>query len=172
MTFSSCSNCRALKVNKFHSDMAALSLGIIALVAFLAAGWWFSRAKTRDATKMMRWLLGGGAVIAGIVLSLRGAPILGGPIGLAGLGFLGLRLPGGATGQQTPPPQQTSSSMSVAEALETLGLDMSASEEDVHAAHRRLMKKLHPDTGEGSAALARQVQEAKDVLLQDLQSRR
>lgn len=34
------------------------------------------------------------------------------------------------------------------------------------------MKKLHPDTGEGSAALARQVQEARDRLLAHLDAGR
>ena len=58
--------------------------------------------------------------------------------------------------------------MSVAEAREILGVDADADAAAIRAAHRRLMKKLHPDTGEGSAALARQVQEARDLLLANL----
>lgn len=62
--------------------------------------------------------------------------------------------------------------MSLSEAREILGVDETADAEAVRRAHRRLMKKLHPDTGEGSAALARQVQEARDRLLAHLDAGR
>ncbi len=54
--------------------------------------------------------------------------------------------------------------MSKSAALDILGLTDGASEADIRAAHRRLMKKLHPDQG-GSDFLARQINQAKDVLL-------
>lgn len=40
-------------------------------------------------------------------------------------------------------------------------------EEDVISAHRRLMQRVHPDKG-GSSVLAQQLNEAKRVLLQEL----
>jgi preprotein translocase subunit Sec63 len=54
--------------------------------------------------------------------------------------------------------------MSASEARALLGVDSSASAEDIRQAHRRLIAKVHPDAG-GSDALANRVNEARDVLL-------
>ncbi|MGF7161335.1 hypothetical protein FHS85_002970 [Rhodoligotrophos appendicifer] len=64
-------------------------------------------------------------------------------------------------GPASPP---SSSAMSREEAFRILELETGASERDVKNAHRRLMKKFHPDAG-GSVAFAAMINQAKDVLL-------
>lgn len=54
--------------------------------------------------------------------------------------------------------------MTEKEAYEVLGLAAGADESEIREAHRRLMKRMHPDAG-GTAFLAGRINEAKDVLL-------
>lgn len=70
----------------------------------------------------------------------------------------------GAADDATGPAPASDGPMSEAEARAILGLDEHADRAAIHAAHRALMKKLHPDTG-GSAWFAAKLNAAKDVLL-------
>jgi len=50
------------------------------------------------------------------------------------------------------------------EALAVLGLRAGASEDDIRAAHKRLMRMAHPDNG-GSDWLASRLNQARDTLV-------
>ena len=62
------------------------------------------------------------------------------------------------------PPRGPRTDMTRDEALAILGLAIGATEDEIRAAHRRLILRVHPDAG-GSADLAARINRAKDVLL-------
>lgn len=68
--------------------------------------------------------------------------------------------------QQGSNASSTTGTMSRDQARQILGLGTHPTREEVVAAHRRLMQKVHPDRG-GSTFLAQQLNEAKRVLLKD-----
>lgn len=80
----------------------------------------------------------------------------------------GIDLDGPRAGTQSGGSANTGSSgpMAADEALEVLGLEPGASEEDILAAHKALLKRVHPDQG-GSAYLAAKINAARDVLLKE-----
>ncbi len=63
-----------------------------------------------------------------------------------------------------PPPHSARTDMTREDALAVLGLSEGATDEQIKAAHRRLILRMHPDVG-GSAELAARINRAKDVLL-------
>ncbi|MBS1168709.1 MAG: dnaJ 1 [Proteobacteria bacterium] len=83
--------------------------------------------------------------------------------------YLDRRMPGWRENMQSEAASRSrrtanAGSMSEQEAYEILGLQKGAGEADIRAAHRRLMKRVHPDQG-GSTFLAVRINQAKDRLL-------
>lgn len=67
------------------------------------------------------------------------------------------------TGRRDEAAPSSAGPMTEAEAYRVLGLEPGASVSEVREAHRRLMRRVHPDLG-GSGALAALLNAAKDVL--------
>jgi hypothetical protein len=113
-------------------------------------------------------LLASGRIAAGVILSLAGAWGLGWFDALskadADRGPPRGREHADADGDARQARPARPGAMSEKEAYEILGLDPGAGADAIRAAHRSLIKRLHPDAG-GSGALAARVNEAKDVLL-------
>jgi hypothetical protein len=70
----------------------------------------------------------------------------------------------GADWRSSRSPRGPRTDMTREEALAVLGLAEGAAEDQIRAAHRRLIQRMHPDVG-GTADLAARINRAKDVLL-------
>lgn len=163
--------------------MLWLALGALTLFLFLGGLRAFERASVTTIKSLLAWI----AALAGISLALL--LVLSGRGGIA-LGALTLFGPliyqrwqayrmstGGQRRQQQsagsgqPPPRRQAGAMTREEAYQVLGLRPGASEAEIRAAHHRLMRTAHPDSG-GSDWLATRVNMARDVLLGSATGRR
>src|SRR5665213_1671950 len=140
-------------------------LGALALIVLLFLLRVAVSADPQQLMKAMRYLGVGVLVLLVVFFAVteRWAPA----VFLAGIAwslFTGGHVWPGAAKNPEIPRGRSGGPMSRAEALKVLGLDEGASEDDIRAAHRRLILQNHPDKG-GSDYLASKINEAKDVLL-------
>lgn len=138
---------------------------VIALALATFAALAVQQARKSGGGSAGAWARGAGLLLL-LLISLRfGSRVLPlvGPVAL----WLFMGLWAGLPGRRGPAQESSGrrSRMSRDEALRILGVPAGASKEQVLAAHRQLIKKLHPDQG-GSSFLAQQVNEAKQVLLE------
>jgi DnaJ family protein C protein 19 len=144
-------------------------LGCVALFVFLGGLRAFERARISTIKSFIAWVCALGGLSLGLLLILTGR----GGIAIAALTLFGPLLwdqwqaaqgrPARRTGARAPP-RQRSGPMSREEAYQVLGLQPGAAEADIRAAHKRLMRAAHPDSG-GSDWLAARINQARDVLL-------
>ena len=150
---------------------------ILLLAALFAAYYWWLRYKKSPPGKrrglLLRsafWTLLGLLVILAVtgrmhwiaVAVAAVIPVFKGllAIALRVLPFLNLRKT--ASAAQKNPPQ--TANLTEQEAWQVLGLEPGASRDEIVAAHKRLIQKLHPDRG-GNDYLAARINQAKELLL-------
>lgn len=115
----------------------------------------------RLSARTLRWLAAAGLAFLSLRLFAGGKPLVAIVPLLAALALLWTRNRLAQPKIKTTP-RADESALARARALLEIGPEADA--EAVRAAHRRLMERVHPDKG-GSAALAAQVNEARDILL-------
>lgn len=99
-----------------------------------------------------------GIAIIGAVMIARGRPVVGAVPLLIAAGYSARRT-------RTPAPVMNAvERQAIADARALLGLDDTADDAAIRAAHRRLIARTHPDAG-GTQALAEKVNEARNILL-------
>jgi hypothetical protein len=151
------------------------------LLVLMGALGMFSHAQVATIKAFGMWVAALGGLALAVLLFLTGR----GPTAIAALAMLGPLVwswlgearrnatspprgsgaaPGGEKTQTRGSARPTGGAMSRDEAWAVLGLQPGATEEQIRAAHRRLMRAAHPDSG-GSDWLAARINQARDVLL-------
>jgi hypothetical protein len=135
--------------------MALIVAGALALAGWLA---WRGNWRRLTGAHWASMLL----VLVAARMAASGKP-LAGAVALAGAGLCLWW----ARRRAVPAPRVD---MRIAEARAVLGLGPDADREEIRAAHRKLMQRVHPDLG-GNAELSQRVTAARDVLLEELNQR-
>jgi hypothetical protein len=149
--------------------MLWLVLGGLTLFLFLGGLRAFERAPVTTIKSLLTWIAALGGITLALLLVLTGRE----GIALGALAMFGPLIwqrwrashpAGGTQSPPPPPPPRRQGNMTPDEAYQVLGLRPGASEAEIRAAHHRLMRSAHPDSG-GSDWLATRVNQARDVLL-------
>lgn len=147
--------------------MFYIMFGIAALVGLYGLYRFFLAADVKQIKAFL--LTAGFIVIAGVLLLLAVTGRLPAAIALL-FALLPLaagirrRIASPSTHDAPPPPASQQAAMDREEALAVLGLAEGATDEDIKTAHKKLIKKTHPDA-EGSEWLAARINQARDILL-------
>ena len=151
--------------------MGFLALGLVSLLALLLVVSLAARLSVHHLRLLALVTL---FVIVGVgivVLALAGRYGLAAPLGFIMMWLLRLWRVARENGNAGKARRATDDKagmqpMTVSEAREVLGVDATASREEIEAAYRDLIVKNHPDHG-GTDWIAAQLNQARDILLND-----
>ena len=152
-------------------------LGLLLMAGFLLIGRWFSSANPKIIIKVLKFLLFG-IIGAAVLFFISTGKLAWAFFAIPALipWYLRARIAHRAyrnffkasnsdyAGFRGGNPK-TGNQMSKNKALEILGLEEGANEQQIRDAHRRLITGIHPDHG-GSTFLAVQINQAKETLLE------
>ena len=159
---------------------------VVILVIFYLLLRFISNVSSKKLSKGLRFLIIFGLIILAILFAVAGRFLLTLPLTLASLALLKLkglsifqlislyrliqtlRKSGRFSFNQTNLNNQ--STISVSEAYKILNLDMNkkVTKEDVNKAYIKIQKKIHPDVSPETSRLSSIVNEAKDIVLNDI----
>jgi len=159
---------------------------VVILIIFYLLLRFISNVSSKKLSKGLRFLIIFGLIILAILFAVAGRFLLTLPLTLASLALLKLkglsifqlislyrliqtlRRSGRFSFNQTNLNNQ--STISVSEAYKILNLDMNKknTKEDVNKAYIKIQKKIHPDISPETSRLSSIVNEAKDIVLNDI----
>lgn len=140
--------------------MVYLLLGIGVIMAVLGLYRFLMKAPPREIKTLFLSAAAVGVALAALFMTVTGKL----PAAIAILTALWPIATSYMRMKKTAPPPSQNLPLTKAEAYDVLGLKQGAGEEDIRAAHLRLMKKVHPDQ-KGSDWLAKKINAARDLLL-------
>lgn len=160
------------------------TLVILTLFYFILK--FFSSISPKKISKSLRMLIIVGSILLAILFAVGGKYLLSLPLTLVSLGLMKLkglslfqllslyrliqtlRNSGRYNFNQSVTPNN--SAMSVEEAYKILNLDMNKkiSKEEVNKAYQKIQKKIHPDISPETARLSSIVNEAKEIVLRNI----
>ena len=159
---------------------------LVILTAFYFLMKFISNISSKKISKSIRFLIILGLIVLAVLFAMGGKYLLTLPLTLASLALLKLKglslfqlislyrliqtLRRSGRFSFNQPGTRNSSSISISEAYKILNLDISKkiTKEEVNKAYVKIQKKIHPDISPETSRLSSIVNEAKDIVLNDI----